>query len=216
MSEIKIQTSRLTLSELQESDFSDFCKLIQDDELMRFDGGAVSDDDAKWFFDKQIENYRELGFGIWICRLNETSETVGICGLRQRTLKREDDVELAFLFHKKYSEQGFEEETMSACIEFAIKTLDVPEVFAVIHTDDTTALNVAERIGMKKVGTGKEQKTDDDTVENHIIFSVKNENWFFIRINYSTDPDNPEYSSEMVFHKDDAKRKKQEEIKCTQ
>ena len=43
--------------------------------------GAFSDSEAQVWLDRQLERYRQLGFGLWAVILKQTGEMIGQCGL---------------------------------------------------------------------------------------------------------------------------------------
>ena len=60
-----LETTRLWLREMEQSDYPALCKILQDEAVMYAYEGAFSDTETQEWLDKQIRNYKEFGFGLW-------------------------------------------------------------------------------------------------------------------------------------------------------
>lgn len=60
-----LETQRLALREMTQADFLDLCKILQDDDVMYAYEGAFSSDEVQGWLDRQLERYKEHGFGLW-------------------------------------------------------------------------------------------------------------------------------------------------------
>ena len=67
-----LETERLLLREMGQSDLAALCAILQDDETMYAYEGALSDDEAQAWLDRQMERYARDGFGLWAVVLKET------------------------------------------------------------------------------------------------------------------------------------------------
>ena len=61
-----LETERLLLRGLEQGDFKDVCKLLQDDEVMYAYEGAFNDQEVQNWLDRQFGRYRHDGFGLWL------------------------------------------------------------------------------------------------------------------------------------------------------
>lgn len=78
---VKLETARLVMREMNQSDFASLCKILQDEETMYAYEGAFSNTEAQDWLDRQISRYQKWGFGLWAVILKETGEMIGQCGL---------------------------------------------------------------------------------------------------------------------------------------
>ena len=91
-----LETERLYLREMNQSDFDSLCSILQDEDTMYAYEGAFSDDEVQEWLDKQIFRYQKWNFGLWAVILKETNEIflrgrTGIKGMpskQQRRVKR--------------------------------------------------------------------------------------------------------------------------------
>ncbi len=59
--------------------------------------GAFSDSEAQVWLDRQLERYRQLGFGLWAVILKQTGEMIGQCGLTMQPWKGQELLKLGTL-----------------------------------------------------------------------------------------------------------------------
>ncbi|MEG0640775.1 MAG: GNAT family N-acetyltransferase, partial [Clostridia bacterium] len=102
-----IETKRLFLRQMQQSDYKDLCKMLQDQEVMYAYEGAFSDDETQSWLDKQLYRYQADGFGLYAVILKETGEMIGQCGLTIQDYNNGKVVEIGYLFQKAYWHKGY-------------------------------------------------------------------------------------------------------------
>jgi len=59
-----LETDRLFLREMKQSDFDSLCRILQDEDTMYAYEGAFSDDEVQEWMNKQISRYQKWGFGL--------------------------------------------------------------------------------------------------------------------------------------------------------
>ena len=148
-----LETERLSLRELRQSDFSALCQILQDDETMYAYEGAFSDLEAHEWLDRQIARYKLWGFGSWAVILKETGELIGQCGLTMQPWKGTEVLEVGYLFLRAYWHHGYATEAAIACKEYAFHVLGAEEVCSIIQDTNTASQNVALRNGMAPMDT---------------------------------------------------------------
>ena len=72
-----LETERLYLREMKQSDFNSLCKILQDEDTMYAYEGAFSDDEVQEWLDRQISRYQKWYFGLWSVILKETEMASG-------------------------------------------------------------------------------------------------------------------------------------------
>ena len=71
---IILETQRLYLREMQQSDFEALCKILQDQDAMYAYEGAFGDDECRNGLNRQIARYQKWGFGLWAVVLKKTGK----------------------------------------------------------------------------------------------------------------------------------------------
>lgn len=168
-----LETERLYLRELRQSDYDSLCKILQDEETMYAYGGAFDDNMAQDWLDRQLARYDEYGFGLWAVVLKETDEMIGQCGLTMQPWQDRQVLEIGYLFQRAYWHNGYAAEAAQACKEYAFSRLNAEEVCSIIRDTNTASQRVALRNGMKKSDEifVKHYRGEDMP---HFLYCVKN------------------------------------------
>jgi len=171
--EMILETDRLSLRELRQSDFHAMCMILQDVEVMYAYEHAFDDAEVQGWIDKQLARYRETGVGLWAAVLRETGEMIGLCGLIVQDCDGEQVLEIGYLFQKAYWHRGYATEAAIACKRYAFDVLGAPEVCSIIRENNVASQNVARRNGMAVRKTYIKHYYGMDMP--HLVFAVKND-----------------------------------------
>jgi len=143
-----LETERLCLREIRQSDFPALCLILQDAEVMYAYGRAFDDAETQAWLDKQRQRYRENGVGLWAADLKETGGMIGLCGLIVQDCDGEQVLEIGYFLQKAHWHRGYAIEAAMACKRYAFEVLGASEVCSIIREDNTASQNVARRNGM--------------------------------------------------------------------
>ncbi|MCI8402312.1 MAG: GNAT family N-acetyltransferase [Lachnospiraceae bacterium] len=148
--EFLIETKRLILREMTQSDYDALCKIMCDEEVMRaaYEQAFTPEETQNWL-NRHLKRYEECGFGLWAVVLKETGEMIGQCGLTMQSWGERKLLEIGYLFQKAYWHKGYGTEAAAACKEYAFTVLDAQSVYSMVRDTNTAAQNVALRNGMK-------------------------------------------------------------------
>lgn len=168
-----LETKRLYLREMQQSDYPSLAKILQDKETMYAYEHAFDDGETQAWLDKQIKRYREDGFGLWAVIQKETEEMIGQCGLTMQEWDGRRVLEVGYLFQRAYWHQGYATEAAVACKEYAFECLGAQEVFSIIRDTNFASQNVAKRNGMTVKGSFVKHYYGIDMP--HLVYSAARE-----------------------------------------
>ena len=143
-----LETKRLYLREMNQSDFNSLCRILQDEKAMYAYEGAFSDQEVQEWLDRQIYRYQKWNFGLWAAVLKETDKMIGQCGLTMQQWKDQEVLEIGYLFERSHWHQGYATEAAKACKQYAFEKLNASEVCSIIRDSNTASQNVAMRNGM--------------------------------------------------------------------
>ena len=170
---IILETDRLILREMSQADFPDLCKILQDEEVMYAYEHAFSDAEVQEWLDRQLQRYREYGFGLWAVILKETGKMIGQCGLTMQDSGSGSVLEVGYLFQKAIWHHGYATEAAVACKDYAFTVLKAAEVYSIIRDSNLPSQAVAKRNGMTAHGTLVKHYHGMDMP--HLLFSVVRE-----------------------------------------
>ena len=145
-----LETDRLYLRELNRSHFKSLAKILQDEETMSAYEGAFNDIEVQQWLDKQIARYHKWNYGLWAVILKDTDEMIGQCGLTMQPWKKDEVLEIGYLFQRRYWHNGYATEAVIACKKYAFEVLNADEVCSIIRDSNIASQRVAIRNGMVK------------------------------------------------------------------
>ena len=148
-----LETERLYLREMNQSDFDSLCHILQDEETMYAYEGAFCHDEVQEWLNRQISRYQKWNFGLWAVVLKETDVMIGQCGLTMQPWKEEEVLEIGYLFERAYWHKGYAIEAAKACKTYAFEILKADEVCSIIRDTDIASQKVAMRNGMTMTDT---------------------------------------------------------------
>lgn len=146
-----LETERLILREMEQSDFGDLAGILQDPEVVYAYEHHFTDQDVQEWLDRQIKRYETDGFGLWALILKTTGEMVGQAGLTMQPCRGEEVLEIGYLLKKKYWHHGYATEAAMGCRNYAFDRLNQDKVYSIIKADNELSKRVARNIGMKKI-----------------------------------------------------------------
>lgn len=102
---------------------------------------------------KQLQRYKEYGFGLWGVYNKKSGEMIGQCGITMQKYKEVHVPEIGYLLAYKYWHNGFATEAAIACREYGFKKLDFDTLYSIIRDTNIASQKVAMRNGMRLVDT---------------------------------------------------------------
>lgn len=145
-----IETQRLYMRQFTQENFAALCRTLQDEAAMYAYNGALSDDEAQAWLDRQLERYAKYGFGSWVLVRKVDELIVGQCGLSMQPWIKGELLEVGYLLERKHWHKGYVTEAARACIQYAFDVLGADEVCAMIRDINKPSQKVALRCGMVK------------------------------------------------------------------
>ena len=146
-----IETERLSLREVSESDAAFMLKLLNDPDFVRFiadRGVRTVEGAARYIGERFVQSYRRHGFGLWLVETKEEGAPVGICGLLERG-EPVPGVEVGYAFLPSFRSKGYAFEAASAAKVYARDVLGLARLYAVVNPDNALSTRVLEKLGMK-------------------------------------------------------------------
>ena len=162
MPRLILETQRLRLHELADTDTGFIVELLNDADFLRFigDRGVRSHDDAlRYLAEGPRASYAANGFGLWRVERREDGAIVGMCGLLRRETLPHPDIGYAYL--PAFRGQGYAVEAGAAVLRRGFETLGLPRILAIVTEANAGSVRVLERLGMSCQGP---QQIGEDTL----------------------------------------------------
>ena len=145
-----LETERLYLREMNQSDFEDLAEILQNPRVMYAYEHDFSDNDVQEWLDRQITRYKKYGFGLWAVILKNTDEMIGQAGLTMQPYKDTEVLEIGYLLKERFWHYGYASEAANGCKKYAFEQLNRDKVYSIIKSDNYASMKVAKSMGMKK------------------------------------------------------------------
>ena len=166
-----LETDRLLLRQLEETDFDAWAAVLGDPEVMYAYEHGFSGDEVRLWLNRQQERYAAYGFGLWAVVEKASGQLIGQCGVTMQDWCGREVPEVGYLFRRSKWHQGFAAEAAAACRDYAFHTLGFPEVFSIIRENNFPSQHVALRCGMSVRGTFVKQYYGMDMP--HLVFGIR-------------------------------------------
>ena len=149
-----IETPRLVLRELTESDAPALLALYRDPAVMRFMGPPPESLEAERanIAAHRVRYYARRGYGLWAVVRRDSGELVGRCGLLDAEIAGREEVEVSYLLAPAHWGLGLATEAAGAALAYAVGPLALDRVVAVVAPENERSRRVAERLGMRYEG----------------------------------------------------------------
>lgn len=148
-----LQTKRLYLRKLQQSDFNALFPFLSDPQTMYAYEHGFSGEEVQALIDKQLQSYTLNNFGLWAVMQKETEKCIGLCGITLQPYKEKQVPELGYIFQKEYWHQGYATESALTCKDYAFQNLQLKQIYAIIRDTNIPSQKLAKRLGMQKIDT---------------------------------------------------------------
>ena len=149
-SNLHLETQRLILRPMRESDFDALYRIFTDPHVMAaFSHDPFTPEQMQRWLDRNLDHQKEFGYGLFSVTLKEIGELIGDCGLEQM-----DDLnaaELGFDFRSDVWNQGYATEAARAVRDYAFGVLRLPQLISLIRVGNLASQRVAEKVGMTLV-----------------------------------------------------------------
>ncbi len=149
MKERVLETGRLFLRRMETNDVDNLMGIFSDPEAMRYYPATKSREEAEGWIRWVRDSYEENGFGLYAAILKESGAFAGQCGLIPQEVKGEREVEIGYLFLRKFWGKGLATEAATACRDYGFDHLGLDRLVSLIDPANLASRRVAEKVGMK-------------------------------------------------------------------
>ncbi|MBE0672595.1 MAG: GNAT family N-acetyltransferase [Anaerolineales bacterium] len=146
--EATLETKRLVLRPMLESDFDSLHRIFIDTKVMEsFDHPPLTHEQMKRWLKRNLDHQNEFGYGLFSVILKQTGELIGDCGLEM--MEDLGAAELGYDFRSDFWNQGYATEAATAVRDYAFDVLSLPQLISLIRVGNIASKRVAEKVGME-------------------------------------------------------------------
>lgn len=146
---IVLETERLLLRRQQASDVPPLVDLWSDPEVTRYLGGPRDRDWLRGEFEETARAPFGERYDLWPLVEKETGEVVGHCGLLEKDIEGQAEIELTYVFARSAWGKGYATEIGRALKDYAFGELGLERLIALIEPENVASERVARKVGMR-------------------------------------------------------------------
>jgi RimJ/RimL family protein N-acetyltransferase len=146
--ELDLHTDRLRLRPLTMNDTDHLLQMFQDPQVMRYYKALKNRQETENWIQRNLERYARNGFGLWAAEWKSAGDFAGQCGLIRQEVDGESQVEIAYMFRRKYWGQGLATEAARACREVGVEQFGFTKMISLIDPANKPSIRVAQKNGM--------------------------------------------------------------------
>jgi len=158
------ETARLSAERLTAAHVDALRIMDTDPDFMALLGGVREADTTAAYLERNLEHWKDHGFGLWILHEKAEHRLAGRACLRHLPIDDADEVEVGYGFHPGFWGRGLATEIAAACLQYAAATLRLPSVVAI-----TQPANQRSRHVLSKVGLVYERDIDHEGLR-HVLY----------------------------------------------
>src|SRR5215213_8260036 len=143
-----LETERMVLRRMDTSDVDDLMGIFADPVAMRHYPATKTRAEAEEWVRWTLGSYRAHGFGLWVAVLKDTGEFAGQCGLTVQKVEGKDEVEIGYLFLRRFWGRGLATEAARAARDHGFHALGHERLVSLIDPGNLASRRVAEKVGL--------------------------------------------------------------------
>ena len=147
--DVDLETERLRLRPYRREDLDDLAPMFADPEHMRHYPSPFTREETAGWIERQLERYRDDGFGLWVIEDLGTGELLGTAGATVQVVEGVRAVELGWHVRPGDKGRGIASEAGAAARDWAFANLDVDHLISLVRPENAASARVAEKIGMR-------------------------------------------------------------------
>ena len=169
---MQLETRRLFLREMTESDFDSLYKVLADSNNMRYYPHAFDSNRVQNWIQRNVERYRTFGFGLWAVCLKTSGEMIGDCGLTMQQINGQIKPEIGYHIRADQQRNGYATEAAIAVRDWSFQNTPFQVLYSYMKHTNEPSIKTALAYGCKLVETFPDP-------ENGItkVFAITREEW---------------------------------------
>lgn len=181
MADIIVETERLVLRTIEESDAALQYRLLNTPTVMARLGGVKELHEIEERHARGMALYAKEGFSFLFMIEKSTGEMVGHCGLKRvdhPNARNQGDHEIGWLVREDRWRRGYAEEAMRGVLEWTFERIGAPFVVALTSEANVGSWKLMEKLGMtRRPDLDFEDPSFPPEDRKTILYSLDREQW---------------------------------------
>ena len=153
---MQLETDRLILRKLEESDYERLFLLDSDPEVMKYIGVPVLEDvnQSKDVINTIQKQYEDNGIGRFAVIEKESNLLIGWSGLKFLTQEingYNNVYELGYRFMPEYWGKGYALESAKASLDYGFNDLNIDIIYAMAHSENDASNHILQKLGFERM-----------------------------------------------------------------
>ena len=172
-----LETDRLILRDLQESDLPALIALNQDPEVMQYFPKPYSQAESLRLYQGIQDEVKAYGYSLWAVEEKSCQEFIGLVGLHHSDLRifaGKEAVEIGWRLRKEFWNRGYATEAAQACLDFAFQQAGLSEVYSFTSLLNQLSQKVMQKLSMEFVKEFENEKVPADSpLYRYVLYRIK-------------------------------------------
>ena len=148
MDNVILKTERLFLRKMNMDDYDALYAVLADPDNMQHYPSCFDEKMVRIWIERNVNRYKENGFGLWaVCRI-DTGEMIGDCGLTLQNIDGRILPEIGYHIRRDCQRKGYAREAACAVRDWAFKNTEYPALYSYCKYTNIPSVKTAESIGM--------------------------------------------------------------------
>ena len=148
MKKIILETERLFLREMDMDDYDALYDVLGDPEIMQHYPYTFNEEKVRDWIKRNMNRYKDNGFGLWAVCLKDTEKMIGDCGLTLQKIDGRMLPEIGYHIRRDCQHKGYSKEAAAAVRDWAFENTDYPAIYSYCKYTNEASYKTAESIGM--------------------------------------------------------------------
>ncbi|HVM33793.1 MAG TPA: bifunctional GNAT family N-acetyltransferase/class I SAM-dependent methyltransferase [Actinomycetota bacterium] len=146
--DVVLETDRLLLRYLTLDDCPYLDEILGDAETMRHYPRPYTFREVEAWVVRNLESYRDYGFGLWAVIRKEDGKFVGQCGLVPQDVEGTREIEVGWHVNRAFWRRGYASEAAAAARDYAFDIIGLTRLVSLVLPANVPSQGVARKIGM--------------------------------------------------------------------
>ena len=170
---------------MNKDDYEALYAVLADSDIMQHYPYTFDEKRVKEWIERNMNRYKENGFGLWAVCLKDTGEMIGDCGLTLQNIEGEILPEIGYHIRRDCQRRGHASEAAIAVRNWDFQNTDYRALCSYCKYTNTPSIKAAESIGMRF-----DREYPDETNGTTHVSSISREEWLDeITVNHENKPD---------------------------